>query len=47
MPQERNFFHVKRNFMHRESFLILYLIFLINEEKEFRKNIKQILMKTY
>ena len=29
--------HVKRNFMHRESFLILYLIFLINEEKGLEK----------
>ena len=28
-------------------FLILYFIFLINEEKEIRKNIKQILMEKY
>ena len=28
-------------------FSMLNFIFLINEEKEFRKNIKQILMKKY
>ena len=34
--------------MHRKSFLILCLIFLINEEKEFRKkNIKQIQMTKF
>ena len=33
--------------MHKESFLILYFIYLANEEEKFRKNIKQVLMEKY
>ena len=42
----KKLFYLKRNFMCREFFSMLYFIFLINEE-EFRKTIKQILMKIY
>ena len=40
MSEEKNLFHVKRI---DKLFSILY--FLINEEKEFRKSVRQILMK--
>ena len=34
----KKLFYIKRNFMRRETFSMLYFIFLINEE-EFRKKI--------
>ena len=45
------FYVIKKNLlwvkMKEKVFSILYFIFLMNEEKEFRKSIKEILMKKY